>query len=117
MNVEALTSMRPLAVAEPSQRSSARPEPGSAEAAAADRKKVSQQFEAILVRQLLGKTMTKMLGSGDSTASSVYGDMMTDSLATQLTAGPGLGIGRMLEKQLAPRGGVPAVLPANSSPL
>jgi hypothetical protein len=54
MNVEALTSMRPLAVAEPTQRSSARPEPGSAEAAAADRKKVSQQFEAILVRQLLG---------------------------------------------------------------
>ncbi len=68
-----------------------------------DRKKVSAQFEAILVRQLLGKSVSSMLG-GDSVAGSVYGDMMTDSLATQLTAGQGLGLGRMIEQQLTPRG-------------
>ncbi len=70
---------------------------------------VSQQFEAILVRQLLSKTMTSMLGSEKSGPSAnVYGDMLTDSFAQQLTAGPGLGLGRMLEKQLTPRGLAPS---------
>jgi Rod binding domain-containing protein len=70
---------------------------------AEQRTAVASQFEAILVRQLLGKTMSKMMGSGDSTAGSVYGDMITDTLAQSLTAGQGLGIGRMIEQQLAPR--------------
>lgn len=117
MNVAALSSFRPEPLVAPAARSVARPVPGSEDAAAADRKKVSQQFEAILVRQLLGKTMTKMLGSGDSTANSVYGDMLTDTLATQLTAGQGLGLGRMLEKQLAPRVGLAPALPTTSTPL
>ena len=76
---------------------------------------VGAQFEAIFVRQMLGKTMTSRLGSGSGSgsgesgggAAGVYGDMLTDTLAQQLTAGRGLGIGRMIEKQLAPRG-VPA---------
>ena len=42
-----------------------------------------------------------MLG-GDDVAGSVYGDMMTDSLAQNLTAGQGLGLGRMIEQQLTP---------------
>jgi Rod binding domain-containing protein len=71
---------------------------------AEQRTAVAAQFEAILVRQLLGKTMSKMMGSGDSTAGSVYGDMITDTLAQSLTAGQGLGIGRMIEQQLTPRG-------------
>ena len=70
---------------------------------AEQRTAVAAQFEAILVRQLLGKTMSKMMGSGDSTAGSVYGDMITDTLAQSLTAGQGLGIGRMIEQQLTPR--------------
>jgi Rod binding domain-containing protein len=67
---------------------------------------VASQFEAVLVRQLLGKTMTKMLnaGAGESTAGGIYGDMITDTLANQLTAGRGLGLGRMIEQQLTPRG-------------
>ena len=71
---------------------------------AEQRAAVGAQFEAILVRQLLGKTMTKMLSSDEGTAASVYGDMLTDTIATQLTAGPGLGLGRVIEKQLTPRG-------------
>ncbi len=75
------------------------------------RKAVASQFEAILVRQLLSKTMSSMLGSegssGGGAAANVYGDMLTDSFAQQLTSGPGLGLGRLLEKQLTPRG-VPA---------
>lgn len=66
---------------------------------------VAAQFEAILVRQLLGETMTKMLGgSQGGVAGSVYGDMLADTISQQLTAGPGLGLGRFLEQQLAPPG-------------
>src|SRR5256885_11458910 len=64
---------------------------------------VAGQFEAILVRQLLGKTMTKMLGSEEGAAANVYGDLLTETIANQLTAGQGLGLGRMIEQQLAPR--------------
>jgi flagellar protein FlgJ len=75
-----------------------------AAAPAEQRAAVAAQFEAILVRQLHGKTMTKMLGSGEGAAASVYGDMLTDTLATQLSSGPGLGLGRIIEQQLPPRG-------------
>ena len=72
---------------------------------AAQRTAVAAQFEAILVRQLLGKTMTSMLGGSESgVAGSVYGDLLADTVSQQLTAGPGLGLGRFLEKQLTPRG-------------
>ena len=67
------------------------------------RKEVSAQFEAILVRQLLGPTMTSMLGKEGGAASNVYGDMLTDTFAQQLTRGGGFGLSRMLEKQLTPR--------------
>jgi Rod binding domain-containing protein len=65
---------------------------------------VAGQFEAILVRQLLGKSMTSMLGSGDGVAASVYGDLLTDVLAQNLSAGRGLGLGQFIQQQLSPRG-------------
>ena len=74
--------------------------PNSADAAA-QRKKAAGQFEAILVRQLLSKSVGSMMG-GDDVAGSVYGDMMTDAMAQNLTAGQGLGLGRMIEQQLTP---------------
>jgi Rod binding domain-containing protein len=77
---------------------------------AADRKKVSAQFEAVLVRQLLSKSIGSMMGGSENVAGTVYGDMMTDAFAQQLTAGQGLGLGRFIEKQLTPRG-TPADLP------
>jgi Rod binding domain-containing protein len=71
---------------------------------AAQRAAVAQQFEAILVRQLLGKSLNSMLG-GESggVAGSVYGDMLTDTISQQLTAGHGLGLGRFIEQQLTPK--------------
>jgi Rod binding domain-containing protein len=84
--------------------------------AAEQRTAVAQQFEAILVRQLLNKTMTSMLGSEKSgPAANVYGDMLTDTFAQQLTAGSGLGFGKMLEKQLTPRGVSAAVSPTDQN--
>ena len=78
----------------------------------AQRRQVAAQFEAILVRQLLGKSVGSMLGGDDSVSGSVYGDMMTDVLARKLTDGGGLGLGRLIERQLTPRG--PAVRPASA---
>lgn len=72
--------------------------------AAEDRKKVSGQFEAILVRQLLSESVGSMLGSAGGSGGNVYGYMLTDVLSEKLTAGQGLGLGRMLEQQLSPRG-------------
>jgi Rod binding domain-containing protein len=74
-------------------------------AAPADqRAAVGAQFEAILVRQLLGKTLTSMVGGEGGVSGSVYGDMLADTISQQLTAGPGLGLGHFLERQLAPKG-------------
>mgnify|MGYP001548577155 FL=1 len=75
-----------------------------AKAEAAQRKQVAGQFEAILVRQLLGKSVGSMLGGDAGVSGTVYGDMMTDVLAQKLTAGGGLGLAHMIEKQLTPRG-------------
>jgi Rod binding domain-containing protein len=78
------------------------------------RHEVAAQFEAILVRQLLGPTMTSMLGKDSGAAGSVYGDMLTDTFAQQLTrSGGGLGLSRLLEQQLTPRGhAAPAQTPS-----
>jgi len=68
------------------------------------RKEVAAQFEAILVRQLLGPTMTSMLGHEGGAASNVYSDMITDTFAQQLTrGGGGIGLSQLLEQQLTPR--------------
>ena len=71
----------------------------------AQRGAVAAQFEAVLVRQLLGPTLTSMLGGTEGgVAGSVYGDLLADTLSPQLSAGRGLGLGRFIEQQLAPRG-------------
>ena len=72
---------------------------------AAQRAAVAAQFEAVLVRQLLGNTMNSMLGGEKgSVAGSVYGDLLSDTLSQQLSAGRGLGLGRFIEQQLTPGG-------------
>jgi Rod binding domain-containing protein len=72
---------------------------------AAQRAAVAGPFEAVLVRQLLGETMKSMVGGGAGGVSgSIYGDMLADTISQKLTAGPGLGLGRYIEKQLTPRG-------------
>ena len=72
---------------------------------AAQRAAVASQFEAVLIRQLLGPTVSSMLSSGESSAAgNVYGDLLADSLSQQLSAGRGLGLGRFIEQQLTPRG-------------
>jgi Rod binding domain-containing protein len=84
---------------------------------AAQRTAVASQFEAVLVRQLLGSTLSSMLGGSEGgTSGSVYGDLLADSLAQQLSAGRGLGLGRFIEQQLTPKGEKPSTPESDSRP-
>jgi flagellar protein FlgJ len=70
-------------------------------------KKAASQFEAIIMRQLLAPSMESMMsgglsGSKESGGGGMYGYMLTDTLANTLSQGGGLGLARMLEKQLTP---------------
>jgi Rod binding domain-containing protein len=73
---------------------------------AAQAKVVSQQFEAVLLKQFLDKSVGSMMGS--SAGSDVYGYMLTDALSQSLAKGGGLGMSSVLERQLAPRASAPA---------
>ena len=81
-------------------------------APAEQRAAVAGQFEAILIRQFLQESVGSMLGGGNHAAGSaggggggsVYGFMLTDSLAQKLTEGGGLGLAPLIAKQLTPRG-------------
>jgi Rod binding domain-containing protein len=73
---------------------------------AAQAKVVSQQFESVLLKQFLDKSVGSMMGS--SAGSDVYGYMLTDALSQSLAKGGGLGLSSILEKQLAPRAGGPS---------
>jgi flagellar protein FlgJ len=79
-------------------------------------KAVSGQFEAIMLRQLLQDSVSKVMGGDSGGASgSVYGYLMTDVLANKLSESGGLGLSAMLQKQLTPHtNAVPG--PAMGSP-
>ena len=65
--------------------------------------RLSQQFEAILLRQILSEAQ-KSAGHSkfnpESNAGSIYQDMVNTQLADSITQGGGLGFGKNLEKQL-----------------
>lgn len=70
-------------------------------------KAAAGQFEAILLRQFLQESVGSMMGgeSGGPTGN-VYGYLLTDTLASQLSAGGGLGLSKILQHQLTPRSSV-----------
>lgn len=65
---------------------------------AEDVKKVSQQFEGILLRQILSESMKSLLEGGPS--GQVYGYLLTDSLAGSISQAGGLGLCSILQAQL-----------------
>ncbi|HMD62013.1 MAG TPA: rod-binding protein [Opitutaceae bacterium] len=73
---------------------------------AAQAKVVSQQFESVLLRQFLDKSIGSMMGQ--SAGSDVYGYMLTDALSQSLAKGGGLGMSSILERQLSPQVHAPA---------
>jgi peptidoglycan hydrolase FlgJ len=105
MNVSAITSSGSSAAALASAAAPQAPgaSAGAGQVTAAQRHKAAQQFEAILVRQLLSQSVGSMMGGTGHTAGLMYGDLMTNVLAENLTSGKGLGLGSMIEAQLTPR--------------
>jgi flagellar protein FlgJ len=77
----------------------------------AEIKKVSSQFEAIILRQMLAPTIEPIMSGGSGGSGSdaggggagVYGYMVTDVLANSMSKGGGFGIAKILEKQLSPK--------------
>jgi Rod binding domain-containing protein len=66
---------------------------------------VGQQFEAVLLRQILSDVTKNMFGSMDgteSTTQTIYQDMVVTSLADSMSRAGGLGLGSVLAKQLQP---------------
>jgi Rod binding domain-containing protein len=105
MNVSAVSSSSPAAAALASVAAPQAPavNAGAGQVTAAQRHRAAQQFEAILVRQLLSQSVGSMMGGTGKTAGLMYGDLMTNVLSENLTAGKGLGLGSMIESQLTPR--------------
>ncbi len=72
-----------------------------------DSAKVAQagrQFEAILLRQILGEAMKPVFKSEFTTNSAqagIYQDMVVNQLAEQVTASGGLGLASSLQRQLS----------------
>lgn len=77
----------------------------------AELQKVSRQFEAIMVRQLLAPSIEPIMSGGSlggasagSSGGGVYGYMLTDVLADSVTQGGGLGLSSVIARQLSPSG-------------
>ena len=71
---------------------------------AQQRKAVASQFEAIMLRQMLSQSVGSMLGGEDSPTGSTYGYLLTDAFAQKLAQGGGMGLGKVIERQLTPAG-------------
>ena len=57
------------------------------------------------MRQFLTDSVGSMMGGDKSSAQgSIYGYILTDTLAQTMSAGGGLGMAKMIEKQLTPAG-------------
>ena len=89
--------------------------PSSAPPSAPQIRAAARQFEAIILRQLLTPAIEPLMShglAGDSAGNAggggVYGYLVTDVLANSLSQGGGLGLSRMLEKQLTPKGAASA---------
>lgn len=73
-------------------------------------KTVAGQFEAIMLRQFLQESVGNIMGGQESgPGAGVYGYLLTDALANQLSAAGGLGLGPLLQQQLSPRGSLETV--------
>lgn len=66
----------------------------------------SQQFEAILLQQILSEMQKPMISgelSDDSTAAGIYQDTISNALAQSISKSGGFGFAKIFEQQLTPR--------------
>lgn len=77
----------------------------------------SRQFEAVLLRQILGsarKTVFKSKVNEDSLTSGIYQDLVTDQLASSISRSGSFGLARSLQSQLQHQLGTDASKPNKS---
>ena len=66
-------------------------------------KEVCKQFEAVLLRQILGearKTVIPSSGNPDSNTSGIYNDMVNNQMADSISRSGAFGLAKSLEAQL-----------------
>jgi Rod binding domain-containing protein len=66
-------------------------------------REVARQFEAVLLRQILGDAQKKVFASTtnpESVSGGIYQDMITNQLADSISRSGAFGLARSLEKQL-----------------
>jgi peptidoglycan hydrolase FlgJ len=64
---------------------------------------VSRQFEAVLLRQILGQAQKPMFQSSlfnSSSSNAIYQDMITEQLADRISRGGSFGFAKVLQQQL-----------------
>jgi peptidoglycan hydrolase FlgJ len=67
-------------------------------------REVCRQFEAVLLRQILGDARKTVISSGDpgenSTTTQIYNDMINNQLADKISQSGAVGLAKSLESQL-----------------
>lgn len=99
MNISALPSANVRAAELPLDKLENNPAVTEADKALA----VGQQFEAVILRQILNDATKNLFSSsadGGSSTNSIYQDMVTNNLADSMSRGGGLGLATVLAKQL-----------------
>lgn len=99
MNISALPSPNTRAPELPLEKLENNPQLSDAEKINA----VGQQFEAVMLRQILTEATKNMFGSSEasqSSTNSIYQDMVTNSLADSVSRSGGLGLATVIAKQL-----------------
>lgn len=99
MNISALSSHNVRATELPLEKLDNNPQISDAEKIAA----VGQQFEAVMLRQILTDATKNMFGKGESSGAAtngIYQDMVTNSLADSMSRSGGLGLAKVIAKQL-----------------
>jgi Rod binding domain-containing protein len=86
-------------------------------------KEACRQFEAILLRQILGearKTVITSSANGDSNETGIYNDMINNQMADSISRGGAFGLAKSLENQLVrqvlPKGAKPGQSSAATTP-
>src|SRR5262245_54673025 len=115
MNISALTPAAASLDAVPLERLANNPALSEAEKI----KEASRQFEAIILRQILGqarKTVFHSKLNEESASAGIYQDMVTGQLADAISRSGSFGLARSLEVQLVPASAKPAQPSHDSNP-
>jgi peptidoglycan hydrolase FlgJ len=71
----------------------------------AEVQKSAEQFEAVIVRQLIAPAIDPLFAGEGMNGGGIYGYMLTSTLADKITDGGGLGFAQMLSREFTAAGG------------